>query len=663
MTRRARLLTVFDHHPRRRDEDGYVLALTALVILPLMLISAMAVDFGAWYTQGSRMQKAADAAALAGVVWLPDLTEATDVAKDAAKANGYDDALANVTVTVTKLSDNELKVDIRDTAGKVYLAKWVKNSVTINRTATAKYVLPVPLGSPRNFFGTGDFYSSDPEYFSAAVNGTCQSKYQGDPFAVPYISSSNNNACSAGPSNRTNNTDYINPAGAEQYQYYIPAPAGRTQDILVSLWNPAGKETHTTTSTSTNTSNDTETMTSVSVTTPNRSCASTGGKNYSCTITLQVSATAKNSNTPTTSCSSSSGTYTCNTNFVASNGSTTSRTTTSTNGQPTQGACTNPGGNGNITWTCNISIVMAVQADSAPATPGCTISSGKYTCKVTSSLTTTTTTSTSNDVKDPSNSTDVPDTTFSLYSADSTPLDDSDNPLLSATSCGTAAYPNPHEYDNGDNGSTRTIMGEDGWADMCVIPASAPAGKYLLTIKNSSTDNSGGLNGYAVMASYANNIGATCDGRTDTLCPKVAGKNWISIYASYGGSTATFFLAEINREYAGKTLLITLFDPGEGGNTIEILDPSGNPQTFVATDMGINGATPSSPLSASTLLDVTGSKYNGKYVQLSIDLPGNYGTSLTQYWWKIRYKFLTNGVTDRTTWGVRVLGNPVHLTG
>src|SRR6478735_914692 len=145
MTRRARLLTVFDHHPRRRDEDGYVLALTALVILPLMLISAMAVDFGAWYTQGSRMQKAADAAALAGVVWLPDLTEATDVAKDAAKANGYDDALANVTVTVTKLSDNELKVDIRDTAGKVYLAKWVKNSVTINRTATAKYVLPVPL--------------------------------------------------------------------------------------------------------------------------------------------------------------------------------------------------------------------------------------------------------------------------------------------------------------------------------------------------------------------------------------------------------------------------------------------------------------------------------------------------------------------------------------
>jgi hypothetical protein len=265
-------------------------------------------------------------------------------------------------------------------------------------------------------------------------------------------------------------------------------------------------------------------------------------------------------------------------------------------------------------------------------------------------------------VNDPGGSSGVPATTFSLYSADTTPLDDSDNSLLSATNCGTSAYPNPATFGPGYADGTRTIMGEDGWADLCVIPTSAPAGKYLLKVRNSSTDGASGLNGYSVMASYTNDIGAVCDGRTDTMCPKVAGKNWISIYANYGGSTATFFLAEINREYAGKTLQITLFDPGEGGNTIEILDPTGTPQRFVATDMGVDGVSPGNPLPSSTLLDVTGSRYNGKYVQLSIDLPGNYGASYTQYWWKIRYKFLSSGVTDRTTWGVRVLGNPVHLT-
>jgi hypothetical protein len=601
------------------------------------------------------MQKAADAAALAGVVWLPDLTEATTVAKATAKSNGYDDALSNITVTVTKLSDNELKVVITDTAGKVYLAKWVKNSVTITRSATAKYVLPVPLGSPRNFFGTGPMYTSSPEYFYAAINGTCQSKVQGDPFAVPWFSTANNNACST--SNRSANTDYIDPADADQYQYYITVPAGRTQDILVSLWNPAGNETHTTSTSTTNNYNDT--FTSQSTSAPATSCTGSGG-NYTCTTTLSVSATASRFNTPSTSCSSSGGTYTCSTSFRTSSGTTTTKQTTSTGGQPSQGTCTNTGSSTDRTWTCPITIVTSIQADSTPSPQACSLSSGKYTCRLNWSYTTTSTSSTS--VTDPGGGSSVPTTTFSLYSADSTPLDDSDNPLLSASQCGTASYPNPHTYASGYSGSTRTILGQDGWDDFCVIPASAPSGKYILSLKNSSTDSASGLNGYAVMASYTNSIGTVCDSRTDTMCPKVAGKNWISIYANQTSSVATFYLAEISGEYAGKTLLITLFDPGEGGNYIEILDPNGNPVSFVATDMGSDGTSPGTPLSSSTKLDVTQSRYNGHYVQLSIDLPSNYLTSYSQYWWKIRYTFTSGSVTDRTTWGVRVLGNPVHLT-
>jgi len=245
--------------------------------------------------------------------------------------------------------------------------------------------------------------------------------------------------------------------------------------------------------------------------------------------------------------------------------------------------------------------------------------------------------------------------TFELRAPDSTPLNDSDNPLQSCTGSGQS---NPRQYDAADN--DRTLLGYSGWSDFCTIPTSAPAGKYILGIKNLANESgSNGSQGYAVMASY-NGSGTTCDGRTDTTCPKVAGKNWISILATTT-STAKFFLAEIPAEHAGKTVKITLFDPGEGGSSIRIIKPDGNYATFTAQDMGTDGITPSTPLSASSTLDVRGSRYNGKFVELSIALPSNYDTLYTQWWWKIEYN-LSGTVTDRTTWGVRVIGDPVHLT-
>ena len=53
---------------------------------------------------------AADAAALAGVVWLPDLSKATEVALDVARLNGYDNADPEVTVTVSQVSASHLRV-------------------------------------------------------------------------------------------------------------------------------------------------------------------------------------------------------------------------------------------------------------------------------------------------------------------------------------------------------------------------------------------------------------------------------------------------------------------------------------------------------------------------------------------------------------------------
>ena len=72
------------HRQRRRTrvkgEKGYVLIMAALLLLPLLAFAGFAVDIGSWYTYANRMQRAADAAALAGVVWMPNDEKAEQVA-------------------------------------------------------------------------------------------------------------------------------------------------------------------------------------------------------------------------------------------------------------------------------------------------------------------------------------------------------------------------------------------------------------------------------------------------------------------------------------------------------------------------------------------------------------------------------------------------------
>jgi hypothetical protein len=50
-------------------------------------------------------------------------------------------------------------------------------------------------------------------------------------------------------------------------------------------------------------------------------------------------------------------------------------------------------------------------------------------------------------------------------------------------------------------------------------------------------------------------------------------------------------------------------------------------------------------------------------LELTVDLPLDYVTRYgTKVWWKIRYT-VAGSPTDRTTWSVRIIGDPVHLVG
>lgn len=143
-------------------ERGAVLPLMAIMLVVLIGSAAMAVDLGWLYWQSIEIQHGADAAALSGVIYEPDLqTEAHTEAVAAALQNGYDDGASGTTVTVSDLDDtplvvsneNELRVTITHQVDTFFMKIFGLNEITIARTAVARYTPPLLMGSPDDTFG------------------------------------------------------------------------------------------------------------------------------------------------------------------------------------------------------------------------------------------------------------------------------------------------------------------------------------------------------------------------------------------------------------------------------------------------------------------------------------------------------------------------------
>ncbi|MEL7209143.1 MAG: pilus assembly protein TadG-related protein, partial [Actinomycetota bacterium] len=165
----------------RLRDGGYAVILSALLLIPLLGFAGFATDLGSWYAQANRQQRAADAAALAGVVWLPDMDRARATALEIAAENGFDDADDEITVTVTRVGAERLRVRIHDARADQFFSSLFLDDVDITRQATAEYVLPVPLGSPENRFGTGTLaMGGTPQNLWAAASGYCNAKEHGD---------------------------------------------------------------------------------------------------------------------------------------------------------------------------------------------------------------------------------------------------------------------------------------------------------------------------------------------------------------------------------------------------------------------------------------------------------------------------------------------------
>lgn len=492
-----------------RGEHGYTLILSGLLILPLLAFAGFATDIGSWYAQASRQQRAADAASLAGVVWLPDEAKAVSVAREIAKENGFDHADSDITVYVSRIGDEQLRVTIEDAEADMFFASIFLNTVDITRRATAEYVLPIPLGSPESRFGTGDLpMGGTPSYLWAAVSGYCVAKEDGDRLLTRY-DGNERDGCPP-PNGAATYSEDNSSYNAEGYWYVVDVPPAPRPTINLRVYDGG---------------------------------ASCGG---------------------------------------------------------------GPGDNSSL---------------------GPTLAN------------------------------------FSLHSADLTPLDDTDNPLVTSKL-----------YADGESCGA--------WNTLYTITSGMPEGRWLLNVRTQDTNyNSGRHNSYGLWAQVGSGTGF-CSAISDPTCPRVSARDLLSVSVndSSGGNAANFFLSEIEDAHEGKTMIIELWDSAEGMEYLQILDPSGDPVNFTWRTVNDDGlyATPTANSTdcsgdpVGPCLDVAGSgvqpgpnrvnngKFNDRLIQVTVELPTDF-SSYPNRWWRIRYKAPSSSLTDRTTWGVKIKGDPVHL--
>ena len=204
-----------------RAERGFALVYLAISITVLLGISGFALDVGNWYYSAQKQQKAADAAALAGVVYLPgDPATAYARACDISSRNGFGDTSCPTgsAVTATQVPGNptQLQVSVRTVLTNYFASFLGYRKQTIIRRATAEYLSPVAMGSPANVFGNEPVTSNDTPWANSGyikpnlwnnVHGQQSSKGNGDALQ-PTNCSGVPDRCPGPGNDATSNSDY-----------------------------------------------------------------------------------------------------------------------------------------------------------------------------------------------------------------------------------------------------------------------------------------------------------------------------------------------------------------------------------------------------------------------------------------------------------------------
>jgi len=142
--------------PRRRtaQRGASAILVSVFVAVLAMPLAAISVDVARWYVELERVQAAADAAATAGVTYMPDdFAKARARAIEIAEDNGYPNSGdTRVDVSVGD-KPTQLRVTVSSRIGNNFAASFGITDSVLSRSAVADYNGPAPMGSPCNIMG------------------------------------------------------------------------------------------------------------------------------------------------------------------------------------------------------------------------------------------------------------------------------------------------------------------------------------------------------------------------------------------------------------------------------------------------------------------------------------------------------------------------------
>jgi hypothetical protein len=191
---------------RRPARHGQVLVMFALSATLFIGVMAIVIDVGNLWNASLQVQRAAEAAALAGVPHMPgDFSTASTKARDEAKRNGFSATKGDTIVpAINAESNRRLDVLITRPYATFFLRMFGVGEIPVTRSATAEYTLPVPMGSPLSSYGdnSGRFWGAAESQGSNRSYGDAYGPFYNPPAAT--------------------NTQY----DATGYQYAVDVPVG-----------------------------------------------------------------------------------------------------------------------------------------------------------------------------------------------------------------------------------------------------------------------------------------------------------------------------------------------------------------------------------------------------------------------------------------------------
>ncbi|HYM50604.1 MAG TPA: TadG family pilus assembly protein [Candidatus Limnocylindrales bacterium] len=590
----------------------------------------LAVDAVIGYMYSVQAERAAAAAALGGVVFMPSqfssppVNNATDRAIAEARQNGFDvnDIADNVQVTPAQVPipnsspvayyQNKLQVTVSRNVPVYFMQLLGFNSYTVSRTAVATYLPPITLGQPGGQVGsiTSDLGKTGHFYFMR-TEGWAVDRQQGDAFttnpAFEYGSALNppsTDVHQISQSAGTEPSDATLPSrGGYNYLVTIPASGGRLQ-VYNPVFGPDGGPNGTTG--------------------PHNNCdnfagwtpCSGGGVGNGGNYYLHEEDSISNFNTASSYTAMRYTLYQVNNIFIRSSDVKLTQMT-----------------------------VYPIDATNWNATPPTyrKINGGG------------TVTQTYDGMGNPTNM-----AIYHNWVDVATYTGPNDSGLVSLNQYGV-----PGNYLSG-----QFLVG----------------GTYRLRVDNLNYDGSisgsGSSNlshkGYAVRV--LDNTNSPCS----TGCG-IGAWNDMCVYTPIVGGNFQIPLFQLPPYYAGKTITVDIFDPGDisGAGTvyIDIIDPATN-QPAVAPpgytvdiyDLGVQrsnaGTLVSAPGNTTASFEATfpngSTPYNGHWVHIELPIPSNWnpGSNPANWWWNLNYRSTLNPgakAIDTVTVAVGLKGNPAHL--